>query len=86
MERKLTKLLNKENRSKSEQDVLDKQVHLIDTLRDIYNTHNKMTMWDYFCAIQESCEKLTEKDKEIDGVIITLRFKEIPKNYGYIKL
>jgi hypothetical protein len=62
---------------------IESQVRLIAQLQDIYDEYAKFSMWDMFTEIQKEVDVITDKDSEIEGVIIRIPFKEKSKSQKY---
>ena len=65
---------------------LEAQGRLIKQLQDIFDQYEKFSMWDIFVEIQNEVDAITDKDSEIEGVVIRIPFKEKSKSqkYGFI--
>ena len=87
LEKRLAKF-KVDNPTEKQLQSIEAQLQLINSLRAIYDTHSHMTLYDTFIIIQQEADKLIAKDDSLQGLIVSIPFKENAdtRKYGYINL
>ena len=75
LEKRLAKF-KVDNPTEKQLQSIEAQLQLINSLRAIYDTHSHMLMYDTFIIIQQEADKLIAKDDSLQGLIVSIPFKE----------